>query len=94
MPHTRPTADAALALVTINSQLEEFSKGCVVSNAILTAVRAINTENDQYGLVRLEQARDAVAVLAAALARQVIDLDTAIKGIQAASAPAKPETGE
>ena len=74
-------SDAALALAAMTCCLEEFDKR-KVSSALVTAIVALRTENDQYGMIRLEQARDAVAIMSAQLAGEVIKLDTAIKNIQ------------
>jgi hypothetical protein len=73
-------SDAALALAAMSCCLEEFDRK-KVSNALVTAICAMRTGNNQYGLVRLEQARDAVAIMSAQLAGEVIKLDTAIKNI-------------
>ena len=73
--------DAALALAAMKCCLEDFNHA-VISNALITAITALRTDNQQYGLVRLEQARDAVAIMSAQLAGEVIKLDTAIKNLQ------------
>lgn len=74
-------SDAALALAAMTCCLEEFDKR-KVSSALVTAIVALRTDNAQYGLIRLEQARDAVAIMSAQLAGEVIKLDAAIKNIQ------------
>jgi hypothetical protein len=78
---TGDLGDAALALAAMKCCLEDFDPK-VVSNALVVAIVALRTDNQQYGLVRLEQARDAVALMSAKLADEVIRLDTAIKNIQ------------
>jgi hypothetical protein len=74
-------SDAALALAAMTCCIEEFDKR-KISSALVTAIVALRTNNEQYGMIRLEQARDAVAIMSAQLAGEVIKLDTAIKHIQ------------
>lgn len=74
--------DAQAALASMLCLVEDFSEDSI-RNALVTAIVAVRTGNDQHGLIRLEQVRDSVAVTAAKLADEVILLDTAINNIKA-----------
>jgi hypothetical protein len=74
-------SDATLALAAMNCCLEEFDRH-VITGALVTAIVALRTSNDKHGLIQLERARDAVAIMSAQLAAEVIKLDTAIGNLQ------------